>query len=130
MRSKFCLLLICFISAAGCAAEQSAAPEQPAATAASAAASASAVAEADRLFAGRSDLARVRESIARRARAQDNDTSNYEISWRLARFNHYLGDNTDAADERDKAFRAGVAAGEEAVRLQPGKPDGHFWLGA
>jgi hypothetical protein len=31
---------------------------------------------------------------------------------------------------RDKAFREGVAAGKEAVRLQGGRPEGHFWLGA
>ena len=130
MKLRSCLLFCCLISAAACAAEQSAAPEQPTVSASAAAATAKAIAEADQLFVGRSDLARVREAIALLVNAQDDDLNSYEIAWRLARFNHYLGDNTEDADERDRAFRAGVAAGEEAVRLQPGKPEGHFWLGA
>ena len=38
--------------------------------------------------------------------------------------------HTDNSAERDKAFRDGIEAGKTAVKLQGGKPDGHFWLGA
>src|SRR5581483_12280138 len=32
--------------------------------------------------------------------------------------------------ERRTALQAGVDAGEHAVRLQPNRPEGHFWLAA
>ena len=41
-----------------------------------------------------------------------------------------MGDHTDSSDEADQSFTAGIEAGKSAVKLQPNKPDGHFWLGA
>jgi tetratricopeptide (TPR) repeat protein len=58
------------------------------------------------------------------------DYKNYDAAWRLAKFNYYLGAHTKEQNERDKSFRDGMEAGKVAVRLQPEKPDGHFWLGA
>ncbi|HVS81883.1 MAG TPA: TRAP transporter TatT component family protein [Pyrinomonadaceae bacterium] len=52
------------------------------------------------------------------------------MAWRLAKFNYYLGSHSPDDAERDKAFRDGVEAGKLAVKLQDGRPDGHFWLGA
>src|SRR5947209_16514333 len=54
----------------------------------------------------------------------------YDAAWRLARANYYVGEHTADEDERDNAFRSGIEAGEAAVKLQDGKPEGHFWLGA
>lgn len=88
------------------------------------------LAQADKLYAQREDLARVREALAmlRRVRAVDN--KNYDAAWRMARFNYFLGDHTTDEKEREAAFRDGVEAGEAAIRLQPKKPEGHFWYGA
>jgi tetratricopeptide (TPR) repeat protein len=88
------------------------------------------VAQADQLYAQREDMARVREGLAKLRGARAADPNNYEAAWRLAKFNYYLGDNTTNAGERDKAFDDGVEAGRAAVKLQPEKPEGHFWLGA
>lgn len=86
--------------------------------------------QADKLYEQRADLARVREGLALLRRARTAEFQNYEAAWRLAKFAYYLGAHTKDEDESEKAFREGVEAGEDAVRLQEGKPDGHFWLGA
>lgn len=91
---------------------------------------AEAIAEADRLYAGRADLVKVRQGVLALRQAQGEDQANYELAWRLAKFNYYLGAHSPEATERDKGFHDGIEAGKQAVKLQDGKPDGHFWLGA
>ena len=91
---------------------------------------AEAMAEADQLYTGREDLVKVRQGIVALRQAQAEDQANYDLAWRLAKFNYYLGAHSPNADERDKAFHDGIEAGKLAVKLQDGKPDGHFWLGA
>src|SRR6266446_3492904 len=52
---------------------------------------AAAIAEADQLYAGRSDLTKVRQALVALRQAQADDPTNYELAWRLAKFNYYLG---------------------------------------
>jgi Tfp pilus assembly protein PilF len=85
--------------------------------------------QANQLYAQREDLARVRQGVALLRLAHTDDPANYEAAWRLSKFNYYLATHTDG-EERDKAFREGIEAGKDAVRLQNNSPDGHFWLGA
>jgi tetratricopeptide (TPR) repeat protein len=92
--------------------------------------SAEAIAEADRFYAQRADLVRVRQAIVSLRQAQAEDPSNYDLAWRLAKFNYYLGAHTPESSEQEKAYREGIDAGKLAVQLQDGKPEGHFWLGA
>jgi hypothetical protein len=89
-----------------------------------------AIAEAEQFYAARADLVKVRQGLIVLRQAQAADQGNYEFAWRLAKFNYYLGSHTPDSAERDKAFRDGIEAGKLAVKLQDGKPDGHFWLGA
>ena len=91
---------------------------------------AEAIAEAEQFYAGRSDLVKVRQGLVVLRQAQAPDEGNYELAWRLAKFNYYLGAHTTDSAERNKAFHDGIEAGKLAVQLQDGKPDGHFWLGA
>jgi tetratricopeptide (TPR) repeat protein len=72
----------------------------------------------------------VRQAIVALRQAQADDPTNYELTWRLSKFNYYLGSHTPESREQDKAFRDGIDAGKLAVKLQDGKPEGHFWLGA
>ena len=92
--------------------------------------SAEAVQDADRLYRGREDLMNVRQALVALRRASMADGGNYDLAWRLARVNYYLGSHTKDEGEREKAFREGIQAGNLAVKLQDGKPEGHFWLGA
>lgn len=88
------------------------------------------VAQADQLYAQREDLMRVRQGIVLLRQARTGDFKSYEAAWRLAKFNYYLGTHTNSNDERNMAFREGIDSGRAAVKLEDGKPDGHFWLGA
>jgi tetratricopeptide (TPR) repeat protein len=88
------------------------------------------IAGAEQLYAGRADLVKVRQGIVALRQAQAEDQASYELAWRLSKFNYYLGAHTPDPTERDKAFHDGIEAGKLAVKLQDGKPDGHFWLGA
>lgn len=88
------------------------------------------IAEADRDYSQREDLSKVRAAIVALRQAQTLDYGNYDVAWRLARANFFLGDHTTDEKEREDAFRAGIEAGKLAAQLQPDKPDGHFWLGA
>jgi tetratricopeptide (TPR) repeat protein len=88
------------------------------------------VAEADGLYTQRTDLVKVRQAIVALRQAQADDRTSYDIAWRLAKYNYYLGAHTPEATEKSKAFHDGVEAGKLAVQLQNDKPDGHFWLGA
>jgi tetratricopeptide (TPR) repeat protein len=86
--------------------------------------------EADGLYDGREDLLKVRQAILELRQAQVQNGGDYDIGWRLAKMNYYLGSHSADEGEKDKAFRDGIKAGQTAVRLQSDKPDGHFWLGA
>ena len=92
--------------------------------------SADAIAEADQYYAQRADLVKVRQALVSLRQAQADDQANYELAWRMAKFDYYLGSHTPESNEQEKAYREGIEAGKLAVRLQDGKPEGHFWLGA
>ena len=89
-----------------------------------------AIAEADQLYAGRADLVKVREAVVALRRAQADHPSDYDIAWRLAKYNYYLGAHSPEPSEQEKAYRDGIEAGKQAIQLQDSKADGHFWLGA
>jgi len=88
------------------------------------------ITEVDTLYAGRGDLTKVRQGLIALRHAQATEAGNYDLAWRLAKFNYYLGSHTPDDTERARAFREGIEAGKLAVKLQDGKADGHFWLGA
>src|SRR5712692_336138 len=88
------------------------------------------IAEADTLYSGRGDLKKVRQGLIALRHAQATEAENYDLAWRLAKFDYYLGSHSPDDAEREKTFREGIEAGKLAVRLQDGKADGHFWLGA
>jgi tetratricopeptide (TPR) repeat protein len=88
------------------------------------------VAQADELYAQREDLVQLRQGISLLQQALIADPGDYAAAWRVAKFNYYLATHTDNSDERDKAFGDGIEGGKAAVRIEDGKPDGHFWLGA
>jgi tetratricopeptide (TPR) repeat protein len=88
------------------------------------------VAQADQLYAGREDLNNVRRAVTLLAQARAYDPNSYDAAWRLAKYDNYLATHTDDRDLREKAFREGVHAGKDAVKLKGDRPEGHFWLGA
>jgi tetratricopeptide (TPR) repeat protein len=89
-----------------------------------------AIEEADRLYAQRADVMTVRQGLIVLRQAAAENSGNYELAWRVAKFNYYLGSHTKEDTEQEKAFHDGVEAGKLAVSLNPNRPEGHFWLGA
>jgi tetratricopeptide (TPR) repeat protein len=88
------------------------------------------IAEAETLWEGREDIKKARVAVAALRQARTADYGNYDAAWKLARAAFYVGDHTDNDDEQTDMFRTGTEAGKAAVKLQPDKPEGHFWLGA
>jgi len=88
------------------------------------------MAQADSLYTHREDLAQARQALALMRQARVEDYANYEIAWKLSRSDYYVGDHSTNDREREDSFREGIQAGQAAVKLQEGKPEGHFWLGA
>ncbi|MDQ3684361.1 MAG: TRAP transporter TatT component family protein [Acidobacteriota bacterium] len=86
--------------------------------------------KADEHYARRENLDEVRDGIQVLRRVRALEPSNYDAAWRMARLTYRLGNNSTDRSEREAIFRDGIAAGEAAVRVQPNKPEGHFWLGA
>src|SRR5262245_1866854 len=86
--------------------------------------------QAEEFYAQRSDLMKVRQGLIVLRQAATANPSDYEIAWRLGKFNYFLGKHTTDDTEKEKAFRDGIDAGEVAVKLGGDKPEGHFWLGA
>jgi hypothetical protein len=119
-----CLVMLC-AGAIGCRKATTASADYVAARPAK-----EVIAEADGLYAQRSDLVKVRQAIVAVRQAQADDSTNYELVWRQAKYNYYLGAHTPEANEKAKAFHDGIEAGKLAVQLKADKPEGHFWLGA
>ena len=118
---------LCF---AGLACQNSPAPAGMAIDVGDSKAAADRIAEADALYEGREDINKARVAVAALRQARTAEYSNYDAAWKLSRAAFYVGDHTESDSERDDMFREGIEAGKAAVGLQPGKPDGHFWLGA
>ena len=85
--------------------------------------------EPDALYAHRDDIASAKRAAdiwAGRLQANGGD---FESAWKLARARYWLGGH--APEKERKAFlEAGIAAGRQAIAIQPNRPEGHFWLAA
>ncbi|HEX6189168.1 MAG TPA: TRAP transporter TatT component family protein [Pyrinomonadaceae bacterium] len=106
-------------------------PAEPAVSAPSTGRSAAeSIAQADELYAQRADVMKVRQGLIALRQAAAEHATNYEVAWRVAKYNYYLGSHTTDETEQEKAFHDGTEAGKLAVKLNNDRPEGHFWLGA
>jgi tetratricopeptide (TPR) repeat protein len=85
-------------------------------------------ADPDALYRDREQLESARQAAdiwaARAAGGADVDAA-----WKLARASYWIGTQGEAR-ERRASLERGVKAGEQAARLAPNQPEGHFWLAA
>ena len=84
----------------------------------------------DGLFKERADLAKLREAVKQLAAVRNPDARNFEVEWKFAKYNFFLGKHTDNEKEKEKAFEDGKTAGKIASRIEPNKADGYFWYAA
>ncbi|MEP6944498.1 MAG: TRAP transporter TatT component family protein [Acidobacteriota bacterium] len=91
---------------------------------------AAAVTESDKLFRKREDVANLKTAIALLSKLRVQDHRVFDVEWRYAKLNYFLG--CGVADEKEKqaAFEKGRDAGKIASNMEPQKPDGYFWFGA
>ncbi len=82
------------------------------------------------LFKQREDIAKLREAITVLRKAREPRQRKFEVEWRFARLNYFLGTQSPDEQESTKAFESGRDAGKIALGLEPTKAEGHFWYGA
>ena len=84
----------------------------------------------DELFTQREDAAKLRQAVETLAKIRDMNRRNFEVEWKFSRDNYFLSKQTDSDEEAEQLLKDGSAAGIIASRIEPEKPDGHFWYGA
>src|SRR5262245_1256688 len=86
--------------------------------------------DAESLFKQREDLDKLRSGIKSLSAVRDPDNRNYQVEWTFAKYNYFLGKFTADEEEAEEALEEGRDAAKIASRIEPQKPDGHFWFGA
>jgi hypothetical protein len=84
---------------------------------------------ADALYADRRDLESARRAAEIWRTELARDSRAFEAAWKLARASYWLGGHATAADGR-RHFESGVDAGRKAADIEPGRPEGYFWMAA
>ena len=88
------------------------------------------LAEAERLFAHRSDIGNLRKAVSVVANVRNPDERNYEVEWKYAKYCYFLGKVEKDQEKAAEILEKGRDAARIASRVEPEKPDGHFWFAA
>jgi len=88
------------------------------------------LAQSEALFKQREDVTKLHEAVELLAKSRDWRSPNFDVEWQFAKYNYFLGKQTKDEKEAEKIFGEGRDAATTAARLEPGRPEGHFWLGA
>lgn len=86
--------------------------------------------KADELFKQRTDIDKLREAVKIINSARNPNQRDFEVEWKYAQYNYFLGKQSDKEKEKEKAFDEGEVAGKIAARMEKEKPDGYFWYAA
>lgn len=89
-----------------------------------------AIRASEELFSQRSDIENLRKAADLLGQARDPDKRNYDVEWRYAKICYFLGKAEKDPEESERIFEKGRDAGKIASRIEPDKPDGHFWYAA
>jgi cytochrome c-type biogenesis protein CcmH/NrfG len=84
---------------------------------------------ADDYWLGRQNLDNVRRGISLLREELDKNPRDYEAWWRICKLDSFVARHS-WGPEKNRALNDGITAGKKAVALQPGRVEGHFWLGA
>lgn len=85
---------------------------------------------AEELFRERTDIEKLRQAYELAEKLRNPSERNYEVEWRFAKYAYFLGKSTTDEAAAQAIFEKGKQAGKIASRIEPDKPDGHFWHGA
>lgn len=92
---------------------------------------AKALSEAKALYANRDDLDNVRKALEVLQGARNPDDRDFELEHTFATYSYYLGSREDLDEkEAEKVLKEGLTAAKIARRMEPDRPEGHFWAAA
>jgi tetratricopeptide (TPR) repeat protein len=111
----------------GCSTTDAIEPERPKVTAEAITA---ALGQSEALFKQREDVAKLREAVDQLRKVRDYKQRNFEVEWKFAKYNYFLGKQLKDEKESNSAFEDGRDAGKIASGLEPTKPEGFFWYAA
>src|SRR5687768_7745075 len=80
----------------------------------------------DALYRERANVARAKEAAEIWQARLTANPQDFESAWKLARATYWLGEQ-DAPNARRAWLERGVEAGRIAAKVQPQRPEGHFW---
>jgi tetratricopeptide (TPR) repeat protein len=83
----------------------------------------------DVLYVAREDVTKAQRAEAIWAERLQHDAKDFDSAWKLARARYWLG-GRGAQGDRKALLEAGIEAGRHAAELEPGRPEGHFWIAA
>ena len=83
----------------------------------------------DQLYADREHLQSALEAAAVWEARLARNPRDFDAAWKLARACYWLGSHVPRADQR-RRYQRGIDAGRQAVEIESGRPDGHFWMAA
>ena len=86
-------------------------------------------ATADALYARREDPVAARQAADQYLAHHRAVPQDFVGSWKLSRASYFLG-TQGPAPERRMWLETGIAAANDAIALNAGRPEGHFWLAA
>jgi TRAP transporter TatT component family protein len=84
---------------------------------------------ADALYADRENVASARRAAEIWEKDSDSNPGTYEAAWKLARTCYWLGGHAPENEQR-AWIEKGIVSAQKAIRLEPSKPEGHFWAAA
>jgi tetratricopeptide (TPR) repeat protein len=87
------------------------------------------VEDPDALYAQRQNPSSARRAVELWSDELARHPDDFETAWKLARGRYWLGEHGPEAD-RKRELERGIEAARVAIKLQPNRPDGHFWLAA
>ncbi len=88
------------------------------------------IAQTDKQCRQHEDLANLRQCVELLAQARNPDDRNFEVEWKYAKYNYFLGEQIENDKESAKYLEDGENAGQIASRIEPDKPEGYFWYAA
>jgi hypothetical protein len=84
---------------------------------------------ADALYADRANMASAQRALDIWSGELKSHPRDFEVAWKLARIAYWLGTH-GPEDQRRNILEQGVDAARTAATVEPGKPEGPFWLAA
>lgn len=84
----------------------------------------------DALYANRTHLASAERAASLWDDRLARSPRDFEAAWKLARACYWIGGHTAERRDQRRQYERGVEAGRLAAAIEPGRPEGHFWMAA